>query len=48
MGLRAGLVLAGLLGLLPVNNGVAWSSAVAVLVLLAVWLFASTRDRRQS
>ena len=48
MGLRGGLVLAGLLGLLPVSNGVAWSSAVAVLVLLAVWLFATTRARRPS
>ena len=48
MGLRAGFVLAGLLGLLPVSNAVAWSSAVAVLVFLAVWLFATTRDRRSS
>jgi hypothetical protein len=48
MGLRGGLILAGLLGLLPVSSGVAWSSAVAVLVLLAVWLFVTTRDRRPS
>jgi hypothetical protein len=48
MGLRGGLVLAGLLGLLPVNNGVAWSAAVSVLALLAVWLLLSTRTRRSS
>jgi hypothetical protein len=48
MGLRAGLVLAGLLGLLPINHAVAWSAAVSVLVLLALWLLLSTRARGRS
>ena len=48
MGLRGGLVLAGLLGLLPVNNEVAWSGAMAVLVALAAWLLIGSGTRRRS
>lgn len=48
MALRGGLVLAGILGLLPVSNAAAWSAAVSVLALLVIWLLLSTRTRRSS
>lgn len=38
MGLRAGVVLAGMLGLLPVGGVAAWITAVVALVLLVAAL----------
>jgi|RhiMethySRZTD1v2_1073278.scaffolds.fasta_scaffold5218529_2 hypothetical protein len=47
MGLRAGFVLAGLLGLLPVGGWVAWGFAIVALVSLAGGLVLSESAARR-
>jgi hypothetical protein len=49
MGLRAGIVMMGLLGLLPIGGTILWAVALAVLVLLALALvIAEVRNPRST